>query len=137
MPTLRPTRRRRLLAALAALLALGGGLWWLVSSGRISRANYDRVRASKLDEGTGEFRHDGMTYEEVVAILGPPTDSLLGPALPDGLPLRICEWDTFGVYIEIDFFGSGIARHKLYSEFTLWDGLQRWWIRTRVRLGLR
>jgi hypothetical protein len=58
---LRLTRRRLASCALLALAILAGDAWWSTSPGRVTRANYERIR-------------DGMTDDEVSALLGPCRD---------------------------------------------------------------
>jgi hypothetical protein len=77
----RLTRRRLAgcaLLALAALAALAGGAWCLVSPGRLTRENFDRIHITVRDRQTGEIISNGTSLDEVEYILGPgfPVPSL-------------------------------------------------------------
>jgi hypothetical protein len=104
MSILRLTRRWLLCGALAlaALASLGGFLWWVGGQGRVTKANYDRIRFAvrQLPDGRPSTRfHGGSSYEEVVAILGPPTDGLND----DPAHGALCSWLGFDGAVVVAF----------------------------------
>jgi hypothetical protein len=92
------TRRRLAGFALLALAALGGGAWWSLSPGRVTRANFDRIR-------------DGMTVDEVMLLLGPCKERSGGPA--DELII----WETGPACVVVNFIDgrAAVARSECYS----------------------
>jgi hypothetical protein len=113
---MRLTRRRLAGCVLLALAAIAGGAWWLVVAdrpGRLTRANYSRIRFP-------------ATYDEVVAAIGPPhrdewkTDSA-------GDRYRLCCWATPLSCADVVFDGTGRAESGAFAEYAKADGLRYWW----------
>jgi hypothetical protein len=128
MPALRLTRRRLVRVVLLVLVLGGGYLWWLVAGGhgRITKANFDRVRLdSGTDDRDGRYfpAVEGMSLDEVVAILGPYKPWL---TQHHGVqPIRDGEVGELAAYVWYDGYGygyvvfaNGQAHEKRYDE---WD----------------
>jgi hypothetical protein len=96
------TRRRLAGCAFLTLLAIAGGAWWVSSSDRVTRGNFDRIRfGASLPYVPGESKisDDCSTYDDVVAILGQPQDvfSMLSPGH------CTCEWEGVFGSVDIEF----------------------------------
>jgi hypothetical protein len=108
---------------LLVLAALGGGsLWWLLTPGssHITPANFDRVQR-------------GMTYEEVVGILGRPADDGMTLVSPSGRyfgSVRCCGWWRFRAFGTVIFDDAGRVASVGYEEYDLHDSLRFLWMRT-------
>jgi hypothetical protein len=91
MSTPRLSRRRLAGCALLALLTLAAGAWWFATPDRATRANYELIR-------------EGMSYTEVVSILGPPD----GDGVDDDYL-----WDRWDAAVVVSF-----SRHRVgYKHF--------------------
>jgi hypothetical protein len=125
----RPTRRRLAGLALLAFATLGGGLWWLAYQGRVTKANFDRIRARKGDWWTGHVsEHNGSTRQEVLELLGPPSEDT--GVRPGPGPRRTCSWYRFPITIGVSFDHRDMAQEALFHRHAARDWLQRWWGRT-------
>jgi hypothetical protein len=133
MPALRRTRRR-LVGVVLLVLVLGAGyLWWLVAGGHdpLTKANFDRVRVSTrvFDSGHSRVESEGMSLDEVVALLGPYKPSL---TQHHGVqPIRDGEVGELDAYVWYNghgygyvVFANGQAHEKRYDE---WDRETRLW----------
>ncbi len=125
------SRRRRLLLWAGLLVALAGvglvGAWWLIESDPASTARYTRLRL-------------GMTEEEVLNVLGPPSWrpkmipsgdlEMFTTVASQGDVEGICqEWTgkryTISVFYSDDRRVRGVALEEPVHE-TLPDRLRRW-----------
>jgi hypothetical protein len=135
MPTPRLTRRRILVATLVALAALVVGLGWLLAAdhGRVTRANFELIRFStrqRTDEGTMVPVGDGMTYEEVVAILGPP---LREPWADDLANVAVCVWDGYAGDAGITFERNRAVAGEFFPSSSADRARWLWWQLFRPR----
>jgi hypothetical protein len=113
MSILRPTRRRLVCAVL--VLAALGGLWLAFGARtRFTEANFWRI-------------HRGMTIDEVIAVLGPPTfdTEILG----GDPPTRVCIWRRFGATGQVRFDRNYVVIYTIYSHIDLAEWLRWWWHR--------
>jgi hypothetical protein len=133
------TRRRLAGCALVAIAALAGGAWWLASldrPGRLTQANFDRIRVGEnahyqtAADGTESlWPGDGMSLAEVSATIGAPFNSTR-PWIGGG---RGTSYQTY-VYNAFDAeafvtFCNGRATDKEYHPLNLSLGqkAQRVW----------
>jgi hypothetical protein len=114
MLTLRLTRRRLAGCALLALAVLAGGVWWLPSSGRVTRANFEKVPHR-------------ATYEEVVELLGKPDfDESFVPKNDE--PFRQCHWNRPHAWADFMFNSSGRVIGRGFEEQGFHGYWRGWWI---------
>jgi hypothetical protein len=115
----RLTRRRLAGCIFLALATLGAGAWWSLSSGRITRANYEAVMY-------------GTSYDQVVAVFGPPEAETIAP--PDSMfgPLRFYHWYRLRVEATFGFDAGGRCRLAGFEEYTAIQGARNWCQRCRT-----
>jgi hypothetical protein len=129
----RLTRRRLAGCALLAFLALAGWAWWLASPGRITQANFDRIRINIRDKQTKEIVSFGMTVPEVDAILGPGSpDPIISRELPPGD--RAFRW-WGGLTLVRVRFKDGHASERLIDSVTLRQRIRGRWFEATGRRG--
>jgi hypothetical protein len=132
----RSTRRRLAGCALLALAALAGGVWWLAAPGRVTKANFDRILSPRIGGLPNQGRDGGrMTYNEVVAILGPPEQNRF--CLPEDRPHEyVCFWNSFYYCVTVDFDRDGVTYSKYCSHRSLGQALYSAWYNMLARLKL-
>jgi hypothetical protein len=130
MPILRLTRRRLACVVLIVAALDSGGLWALFGEhGRVTRANFDRIRLTTFDQEDGLRLNDGMPLDEVLTILGPPDprlshDAEIGPAGYSGSLI----WDTWDAFVIVTIF-HGKADDKSFRSKPPVERLRHMWRR--------
>jgi hypothetical protein len=125
MLTPRLTRRRLAGFALVALIALAGWAWWLLSAGRINKANFDLVETNRSLGIVG----GGMTLEQIESILGPHGfDTELENDKP-GYPMHVYYWESSAGLIQIFFYRGRAesARWHPYHYTLIQRAKMAWW----------